>query len=411
MNITLRPQQEEVCSLMKKHFKMLTIAPTSAGKSIIMINNAQHRFEIENNITILVVAPKLILAQQLSEEFEKYISNVTFCHVHSGDTNHTRITDYLELAYWNEKTTGNKLIFTTYHSLHKIVKSEISFDTVYLDEAHWAVNKAFIDEVSVISERSEHFYSMTASPKMSTSPSRIGNNDSTIFGSKIHSVSAAELIENGSILPPVSSVMTVNAVRNSKENPHERDYYTLLDCILNEEHMNKVLVCAPNTKVLMALLSTTSFMSDMNDNDYDVFWITSKYGAYINDRKISRTEFLDKIIEYGNDENKKFVIFHIGILTEGFSCPGIQSCILMRNQNTISTVQTIGRCIRVHSKDTERMRSGELIPGDFENYYKPFGKIVIPTYNNNVGIATAKRVHSIVNEVFVHGNYVYDEVK
>jgi superfamily II DNA or RNA helicase len=115
--LQLRPQQQEVFSLMRQHSKMLTVAPTSAGKSIMMIADAKHRFAESESNTIVVVAPKLLLAQQLSDEFEKFIDNVSFAHVHSGDTKHFRTTDFLELAYWHEKTEGNKLIFSTYHSL------------------------------------------------------------------------------------------------------------------------------------------------------------------------------------------------------------------------------------------------------------------------------------------------------
>ena len=48
------------------------------------------------------------------------------------------------------------------------------------------------------------------------------------------------------------------------------------------------------------------------------------------------------------------------------------------------------------------MKSGELQPGDFSNYLKPFGKVVIPVYNNKVGIATEKKVifnSNIYNEI------------
>jgi superfamily II DNA or RNA helicase len=409
--LSLRPQQQEVFSLMREHSKMLTVAPTSAGKSIMMIADAKHRFtEGESAKTILVVAPKLVLCQQLSNEFEKFIDNVNILHIHSGDTNHTRITDFLELAYWHEKTEGHKLIFTTYHSLDKIVKAELELDTVYMDECHNAVNKRFFDSVKKVSKISQNFYSMTATPKFSQVASKPGNNDAEVFGSKIHSVKAPELLKNGSILPPVTSVVEVASARD-KENAHERDFYTLCDTILNEEHMDKVLVVAPNTKVMMNMLSNTSFMEEMNDNGYDVLHITSKYGAYVNQRKISRTEFLDTLAEYGADANRKFVVLHIGILTEGISVPGIQSCIFLRQQNFISTVQSIGRCIRVHPEDTARMKSGELDAGDFPNYLKPFGKVVIPVYNNKVGFATARRVQNVVDEVFVKGNFVADVIK
>jgi superfamily II DNA or RNA helicase len=409
--LSLRPQQQEVFSLMREHSKMLTVAPTSAGKSIMMIADAKHRFtEGESNKTIVVVAPKLLLAQQLSDEFEKFITNATFAHVHSGDTKHFRTTDFLELAYWSEKTEGHKLIFSTYHSLNKIVQAELEIDTVYLDECHNAVNRRFFDAVKELSGTAKNFYSMTATPKFSQVASKPGNNDANVFGSKIHSVKAPELLKNGSILPPVTAVMEVGASRD-KDNAHERDFYTLCDTILNEDDMNKVLVVAPNTKVMMGMLSKTSFMQEMNENGYDVMHITSKYGAFVNDRKVSRSEFLDTLAAYGADADRKFVVLHIGILTEGISVPGIQSCIFLRQQNFISTVQSIGRCIRVHPEDTARMKSGELTPGDFPNYLKPFGKVVVPVYNNKAGIATARRVQNVVDEVFVKGNFVADVIK
>lgn len=389
---------------------MLTVAPTSAGKSIMMILDVLHRFAEGTDKTLLVVAPKLVLCQQLSDEFDKYISNVTVAHVHSGDTRHFRTNNFLELAYWQEKTPGNKLIFTTYHSLHKIVQAELDLEVVYLDEAHHATNVRFFESVEKLSKTAKNFYSFTATPRFSQTISKPGNNNADVFGSKIHNVKAPELLKNGSILPPVASVVEIPSIRD-KENAAERDFYTLCDTILNEDDMNKVLVVAPNTKVMMDMLSKTSFMVEMQENGYDVMHITSKHGAFINDRKVSRTEFLDTLATYGLDSARKFVILHIGILTEGISVPGIQSCIFLRQQNFISTVQSIGRCIRVHPEDTARMKSGDLTPGDFSNYIKPFGKVVVPVYNNKAGIATARRVQNVVDEVFVKGNFVADVIK
>lgn len=406
--ISLRPHQQEVFSLMREHSKMLTIAPTSAGKSIMMIADAKRRIEQNSETTVLVIAPKILLVQQLSEEFKKFINSSNIIHLHSGDTNDERVTCHLELAYWQETTSGPKIIFTTYHSLHKIVKAELNLDVVYLDECHNAVNRRFFDSVEKISKTAKNFYSLTASPKFSQVSSKPGNNNAEVFGNKIFNVKAPELIQNGSILPPNASVMQVNGVRDAKINTAERDFYTLCDAILGEDDMNKVLVVAPNTKVMMEMLSTTSFMEEMDENGYEVLHITSKYGAFVGKRKVTRAEFLETLSEYGSDPQKKFVILHISILTEGISVPGIQSCIFMRNQNMISTVQTIGRCIRVHPNDTARIQSGELIAGDFDNYHKPYGKIVIPVYSNRAGIATAQKVNNVINEIFVKGNYVAD---
>jgi hypothetical protein len=407
---SLRSHQQEFMFLTGQHDRMLTIAPTSAGKSIMIFANAQRQLQENPNSTLLIVSPKILLTQQLSQEFEQFIPNSNIVHVHSGDTHQTRITDFLELAYYCETTHGSKTIFTTYHSLHKIAQAELDIDVCYLDEAHYAVNRRFFDSVKSISETSKRFYSLTATPKFSQSSSRPGNNDADVFGSKIFNVKAPDLIQNGSILAPKTSVVEVSAVRD-KENAAERDFYTICDTVLNEEDMDKVLVVAPNTKVLHQMLSSTPLILEMRNNGYDVLWITSKSGAFINGNKVSRALFLETLADYGADPDRKFIVFHVAILTEGISIPGIKSCIFMRNQNFVSTVQSIGRCIRVNPQDTARMKSGELIPGDFANYIKPFGKVVIPVYNNRVGIATARRVENVVEEVFVKGNFVADYVK
>jgi superfamily II DNA or RNA helicase len=410
MTLRLRPHQEEFLSLTAQHTKMLTVAPTSAGKSIMIIADAQRQIQDNNDSIIVIVSPKILLTQQLSLEFEKLVADVNIIHIHSGDTEHKRITNYLELAYYCEITTGPKVIFTTYHSLNKIVKAEINVSVCFLDEAHHAVNTRFFDDVKELSSLSSRFYSLTATPRFSKSLSRPGNNDAEVFGSKIYTVKAPELIQGGFILPPKSFTFTVNGIRD-KENAVERDFYTLCDSILGEDDMNKVLVVAPNTKVMNKMLYETDFRKEMENNGYEVLWITSKYGPFVNGKKCCRSYFLDTLAKYGADPDKKFVVLHVAVLTEGVSIPGIQSCIFMRNQNYISTVQTIGRCIRVHPDDTERMKNGELSPGDFDNYMKPFGKILVPTYDNKVGRATAKRVDEVVEEVFMKGNFVADYVK
>ena len=410
MQLDLRPHQQEFLFLTSQHNKMLTVAPTSAGKSIMIISDVERQIQDKSDSTIVIVSPKILLTQQLSLEFEKFIPNTNIVHTHSGDTEHKRITDFLELAYFCENTSGPKVIFTTYHSLGKIVKSEIEVDVVYLDEAHHAVNTRFFDDVKELSKVSKRFYSLTATPRYSKSMTRPSNNDVEVFGNKIYTVKAPELIEQGFILPPVAMTIPIESVRD-KENAWERDFYTLCDTIFNEEDMNKVLIVAPNTKVMNKMLYETSFMEEMQENGYEVMWITSKYGAFVNGKKVCRSYFLDSLSKYGADPDKKFVVLHIGILTEGISVPGIQSCIFMRQQNFVSTIQTIGRAIRVNPEDTKRMQSGELTPGDFDNYLKPYGKIVIPTYSNKVGIGTAKKVNEVVDEVFVKGNFVVDYTK
>jgi hypothetical protein len=45
----------------------------------------------------------------------------------------------------------------------------------------------------------------------------------------------------------------------------------------------------------------------------------------------------------------------------------------------------------MHHDDAARIRSGELIPGDVNNYTKSFGLVVVPVFNK-VGISTHQKI-------------------
>ena len=177
---------------------------------------------------------------------------------------------------------------------------------------------------------------------------------------------------------------------------------TLLDTIINGDNMQKVLVASPNTKVLMRMLAETDFMPEIQSYGYDVLWITSKYGAFVNDKKVTREEFFNTLTEYGKDPDKKFVILHYSILSEGINCPGLTACVMMRQMDIIQMCQTVGRVIRLHPEDAANIRSGQVAAGDLDNYTKAFGLIHVPVYSNT-GISTARRLQAVVDTVFTQG--------
>ena len=87
----LRPHQQTALDAMQKHSKGQIIVPTGGGKTLVAINDAKRQFEEENK-TIVVVAPRILLADQLSSEFLEEIDNVSVMHVHSGRTKHFTTT-------------------------------------------------------------------------------------------------------------------------------------------------------------------------------------------------------------------------------------------------------------------------------------------------------------------------------
>jgi superfamily II DNA or RNA helicase len=404
--IKLRPQQTEALGIMEEHNKVRVIAATSAGKSYIIFFDIHKKAKNKENSLFVIVSSRILLLQQLEKEYSKLFDNTHIVHMHSGEAKSRKITDYLEFSYWAEVTEGPKIVFVTYHSLKKIVKSEMNIDALYLDECHNGAKSHFFEYIKGVEPYCNNLYSFTAAPRYHPDPTKNGNNNSEVFGSQVYNVNTLDLIKNGSILPPKSQTMRIPSVRDKKQNPHESDYYTLMDYLYNNDNTERVLITCPSSRSLMDLICLTDFLKDLNDSGYDVFHITSKYGAFHNKTKIKRSEFLNRMEEYG-EQNKKFVVLHYSILTEGWSNNSIQASILMRQQQLGATIQNIGRTLRIGHSDIDRIQKGELTAGDYDNYEKPCGNIIIPVYEN-VGSNIEEQVDFVIDEVFTKGNYVHD---
>jgi len=406
----LRPHQSESLDVMSQVDKGIIVVPTGGGKTLIAIMDAKRQFE-SGDKTIVVVAPRLMLARQLSAEFTEHIMDASVMHVHSGnDLPYFTTTKPNEIYSWCYHTGGNKLIVTTYHSLHRIQEAGIVVDSIYFDEAHNSVKKNFFDSTRHFSNTSNRCYFFTATPKYSSTYKKHGMNDTSVYGQIIYNVPAPRLISNGSILPPKINAIPIGSFREKGEEAAERDCMTLLDTLYNEEHMEKVLIAAPNTKVMIRMLATTSFMEDVQSMGYDLLWITSKHGAFLNDKKITREQFFNLVREFGADPDKKFIVLHYSILSEGISVPGLTSLVLMRQMNVIEMCQSVGRVIRLHLDDIKRIQDGSLTPGNLQDYTKSFGLVHVPVYSN-VGISTVKRLQNVVDTVFVQGQPAISTIK
>ena len=298
----LRPHQQRALDAIKNNNKGCVYVPTGGGKTVIMMEDCKRRFlESDEVQTIVVVAPRILLANQLFEEFFSYLNGHVSCavmHVHSGEVDGFRTTKPEQIAAHDAACRGNfhQLIFTTYHSLGRIVDSGINVDVMYCDEAHNATQKSHFVGVAATSMAAESAYFFTATPKYSRNPHARGMNNKIVFGDTLESVPAPELINNGSIIPPQLVVHESELVR-TKDNAHEVDRDLLISVVddLSEEQSAKVLVAAPNTRVLWNMLSKTDVLDTLNQMGYDILHITSKHGAYINREKVGRDKFFQTL--------------------------------------------------------------------------------------------------------------------
>ena len=171
-------------------------------------------------------------------------------------------------------------------------------------------------------------------------------------------------------------------IKGRKPTP-EDDADNILTTI-DDQNVNKILICARRTTQITNLISDSKLTTELYGRGYNWMYITSRTGAVINGIKVSRNEFFDTLRTWGIEDDRKFIVMHHSILSEGISVPGLEAALFLRNMDYITISQTIGRVIR---KGNEQ---------------KQFGIVCVPVYDR-VGISTAKSVNAVVDTIFNKG--------
>jgi superfamily II DNA or RNA helicase len=331
------------------------VMPTGAGKTF--VEAAVIDSQITKYMGIhLVLAPRIVLANQLIEEYRKYKGKkyraIAF---HSGkhepdyetvkwQERATTKVAVLEEEYKKAKLVGTDLVvFSTYHSCDKL--AGIKFDTIVADESQYCVSENFNNYVKVLTGRVKLFF--TATERHTASDKGRGLNNEGVFGKLFYKVSPAELIQKGFIVAPRLHVMYGQTKDEEKS-------------IINEvielaSEQNKLTTPELEFSKILFAMKGTKDVKTVSDNlaklkvslpDHDVFTITSKTGAQVNGVKIGRDSFLEKL-----RNAKNALIFHYDILSEGIDVPGITGVCLMRNLGLAKLLQTIGRAVRLYKQN------------------------------------------------------------
>ena len=399
--IQLRDHQLAILNTLQENRKGQVIVPTGGGKTMCMIEDAKYQFTKNSaSKTIVVVAPRILLAKQLCSEFREII-NIhpdQVMHVHSGDLTgkslyfcSTKANDVKMFVSLWEYRKQPRIIFTTYHSLHRIQEAEIDVDTIYFDEAHNSVQKNFQPPAKYYSTKTNsRCFFFTATPKHCLSDDKIGMETEEVYGKVLCDIPAPELVQQGHILPPKVVIKKIQREDDSRLKC-EHDCDNLLSTI-DEQSMDKILICARSTAQIVSLTSQTRFCSELQMRGYSWMYITAKTGAIVDGKKIDREKFFTTLHKWGKDSTKKFVVLHHSILSEGINVSGLEAALFLRNMDYITISQTIGRVIR---------------KGDVN---KKFGLVVIPAWDR-VGISTSKKVSSVVDTIFNKGQAAVSVVR
>ena len=391
MTTTLRPHQRKALNAMLVYDKGQVIIPTGGGKTMCMIHDIiENQKYIDNGSTIVVVAPRILLAEQLCKEFLDVIdtNHTHVMHVHSGEIEYFSSTKPEKIALFNNTARAageNVIIFTTYHSLHRLVEADIEVNTIYFDEAHNSVQRNFFPATEFFSHDTDRCYFFTATPKHSLTVFKPGMNDPEVYGQVICNVPAPQLVKEGYILPP--KVVVHQLPQGDFKLSDDKN---LLDTI-DANSLNKILIAARSTKQILRLVGQSDFTMQLQQRGYNWMYITSKTGAIINGKKVSREVFFKTLNQWGMDDTR-FVVMHHSILSEGINVKGLEAVLFMRNMDFIGISQSIGRVIRLGGAE------------------KTFGLVCVPVFDK-VGISTARSVQAVVDTVFEKGKPAISEVR
>jgi superfamily II DNA or RNA helicase len=408
--IQLRPHQQVALDALRQNAKGICVFPTGGGKTNVGIFDAMDQFiNSDAPQTVVVVAPRILLAEHLSSEYLEFITNAAVFHVHSGETHHESSTSPSKIFNWFENNkTSHKLIFTTYNSLQRLVDAQVAVDTIYFDEAHNSIQRHFFPAVEYFSAEAKRCYFFTATPKYSLAVGKPGMNDTEVYGQIIAKVPAPELVQGGYIIPPkvIASQMRLTV---KGEDVAQRDCEYLLQ-IISENPVDKILICAKATKHIIALLSESDFAEQLAEQGYSVMHITSKHGAFINGEKVNREVFFETLNEWGKDANKKFVVLHHSILAEGINISALEAVVFLRSMDIVGIGQTVGRTLRLHPADAAGIRSGAIQAGALDTYTKSYGLVICPTFDKN-SASTAKKVQNVVDVIFKQGEVAVSTIR
>jgi superfamily II DNA or RNA helicase len=340
------------------------VIPTGGGKTF--IEAALIDYQIRNRVSgytaiHLVLAPRILLANQLITEYRKYggihYRSIAF---HSGKHE----PDY-EIIKWQEKSTtsvseleaefikaqkvGTDLVvFSTYHSCDKL--ANIKFDTIIADESQYCVSENFNNAIKSLTGRVKVFF--TATERHTSSTNGRGLNNENIYGKRLYTVKPAELITKNLIVPPRLHIMHAltrcegrSVVDEVIELAQEQDKLTR-----PELGFSKILFAMKGTADVKTVADNLAEFQNKFPG-HDIFTITSKTGAQINGIKIRREDFVERL-----KNAKNALIFHYDILSEGIDVDGITGVVLMRQLLLAKLLQTIGRAVRIYKPDPSLKR-------------------------------------------------------
>ena len=331
----LRPRQQEFANksvaALKEHGNTLGIAPTGAGKTLILSKVTGGI--IQKKQKALILAHRDELTSQNRDKFLKI--NPKFS---------TSIFDAKEKSFAGQAVFAMVQTLCRQSSLNQIPK----IDFLVIDEAHHCTSDSYLRIINQVKKINPKLliYGVTATPNRSDK-----KNLSGVFSNVVDQIRISELIASGHLVPPKTYIIDVDTQRDLgavKKTAGDFDMKEVEEIMnkspITQEVFNKWQKYASNRKTVIfcsTIKHAISVAEIFNNNGVKTVLIHGN---------LTDLERKNTLAEYEQGDAK--VIVNVAVLTEGWDYQPTSCVVLLRPSSFKSTmIQMIGRGLRVVCPD------------------------------------------------------------
>ena len=326
----LRPYQEaavsDACKALDKHGNTIVVAPTGAGKTIMLSALIRERYKQGNRVLVLQHRDELVTQNMF--KFQKFNNHLCPSIVNGN------------LKFW-----GGHVVFAMIQTISRDrnLRDRPKFDMVVVDESHHAAANTYLKVINAVKEDNPNaeIVGFTATPNRGD-----GKGLRSVFNNCAHQIEITTLIREGFLVPPKTYVIDCGVKDklsgvSRKGNDFDMDE---VEAIMNRKVINEAVVDnwidKASDRKTVVFCSTIKHAEDLLyeflDADVNAEMVTGETP------RAERAKILNDLT-YGELQ----VVVNVAVLTEGFDAPPVSCVVLTRPCSQKSTmVQMIGRGLR-----------------------------------------------------------------
>ena len=326
----LRPYQEaainDACKALDTHKNTIVVAPTGAGKTIMLSALVGKRYE--DGKKVLVMQHRDELVDQNKSKFE-------------------RINPYITTSIVNGTVKDWKggTVFSMVQTISrdKNLADRPAFDMLVIDESHHAAADTYLKVIKAVKEDNPdaEIVGFTATPNRGD-----GKGLRKVFNNCSHQIDITTLIREGFLVPPKSYVIDCgvndslrNVAISGNDFNMEQVESIMNRKVINQKVVEEYLNYAEDRKTVVfcsTIKHAEDLLEEFIDQGVNAEMVTG------DTPKAERAQTLHDLVH-----NDLKVVVNVAVLTEGFDAPPVSCIILTRPCSQKATmVQMIGRGLR-----------------------------------------------------------------